>query len=78
MAAHLKQQHGQAWVVGGTQLQSAFIEKKLLDSLEIYEMPVFLGDGIALFPASKHPPYALQAMSAELIAEKVIKKVYYF
>lgn len=41
-------------------------------------MPVFLGDGIALFPASKHPPYALQAMSAELIAEKVIKKVYYF
>ena len=78
LAAHLKQQHGQAWVVGGTQLQSAFIEKKLLDSLEIYEMPVFLGDGIALFPASKYPAYARQALSAELIAEKVIKKVYYF
>ena len=79
LAVHLKQQqYGQAWIVGGTQLQSAFIEKKLLDLLEIYEMPVFLGDGIALFPASKQRPYTLQAMTAEVIAEKVIKKVYFF
>ncbi|TCM60275.1 dihydrofolate reductase [Acinetobacter calcoaceticus] len=79
LAEQLKQRDdGRAWVVGGTQLQNAFIELRLLDRLEIYEMPVCLGDGIRLFPALVQQPYALKSMTATLIEPNIIKKIYQF
>lgn len=41
---------GDVWMVGGGQLQMAFIERGALDAIEIYVMPDLLGGGKALFP----------------------------
>jgi dihydrofolate reductase len=41
---------GDVWVLGGGQLQMAFIECGALDSIEIYVMPELIGGGRPLFP----------------------------
>lgn len=43
---------GDVWVLGGGQLQMAFIERGALDAIEIYVMPELLGGGKPLFPAT--------------------------
>ncbi|MBB4066024.1 dihydrofolate reductase family protein [Gellertiella hungarica] len=45
---------GDVWMLGGGQLQMAFIERGALDELEIYVMPELLGSGRPLFPLSGH------------------------
>lgn len=76
---HLEQNfEGNVWVVGGTQLQNSLIENNLLSSLEIYVMPVLLGDGIPLFPSFTTPQRPLKSITAEMIHGKIIKKVYTF
>lgn len=76
---YLKQNsNGNVWVVGGTQLQNAFIENSLLNSLEIYEMPILLGDGIPLFPSFNPHQQQLKSIHAEMIENKIIKKTYLF
>lgn len=41
---------GDVWVLGGGQLQMAFIERGELDEIEIYVMPELIGGGRPLFP----------------------------
>ena len=41
------------WIVGGAQVQSAFLAAGELDRLEIFLIPVLLGDGIPLFAKAK-------------------------
>ena len=67
---------GNVWVIGGTQLQNALIDHNLLNSLEIYIMPIMLGDGIPLFPSRTSYSYQLKSMSAEMIHNQIIKQVY--
>lgn len=43
---------GDVWMLGGGQLQMAFMERGALDELEIYVMPEIIGGGIPLFPAT--------------------------
>lgn len=43
-------QDGDVWILGGGQLQMAFIENRALDGMEIYVMPELLGGGRPLFP----------------------------
>lgn len=66
------------WVVGGAQLQNSFIENNLLSSLEIYVMPVLLGEGIPLFSSFNTPQRQLKSITAEMIQDQIIKKVYLF
>jgi hypothetical protein len=47
--------------------QNAFIENNFLNSLEIYVMPILLGDGILLFPSFNTNPRQLKSISAETI-----------
>lgn len=42
---------GDVWMLGGGQLQMAFIERGALDEIEIYVMPEIIGGGRPLFPA---------------------------
>ncbi|ESU34471.1 hypothetical protein G3A_00915 [Bacillus sp. 17376] len=46
---------GNVWLVGGGQLVKQFIEKKLIDELELYIIPKLIGDGIPLFPEGTPP-----------------------
>ena len=42
---------GDVWMLGGGELQMAFMERGALDEIEIYVMPELLGGGRPLFPA---------------------------
>jgi len=41
---------GDVWMLGGAQLQMAFMERGALDEIEIYIMPRLIGGGVPLFP----------------------------
>lgn len=43
---------GDVWMLGGGQLQMAFLERGALDEIEIYVIPELLGGGKPLFPAT--------------------------
>lgn len=43
---------GDVWMLGGGQLQMAFLERGALDEIEIYVMPEIIGGGRPLFPAT--------------------------
>lgn len=43
---------GDVWMLGGGQLQMAFMENGALDEIEIYVIPELLGGGRPLFPAT--------------------------
>jgi dihydrofolate reductase len=45
---------GDVWMMGGGQLQMAFLERGALDEIEIYVIPELLGGGRPLFPATGH------------------------
>lgn len=46
---------GDVWLIGGGQIVAAFLEKNLLDELQIAIIPKVLGDGIPLFPKGTVP-----------------------
>ena len=41
---------GDVWMLGGGQLQMAFLEREAIDEIEIYIMPEIIGGGRPLFP----------------------------
>lgn len=43
---------GDIWMLGGGQLQMAFLERGALDEIEIYIIPELLGGGRPLFPST--------------------------
>jgi dihydrofolate reductase len=43
---------GDVWMLGGGQLQMAFMERGALDEIEIYVAPRIIGGGAPLFPAT--------------------------
>lgn len=52
---HLRElDDGDVWIVGGAALQHAFLEAGAMDRLDLFVMPVTLGDGVRLFPKSAH------------------------
>ncbi|WP_028563280.1 dihydrofolate reductase family protein [Paenibacillus pinihumi] len=46
---------GAIWLVGGGQLVKAFLEKELMDEMQIAIIPKLLGEGIPLFPQGVTP-----------------------
>ncbi|NLS00816.1 dihydrofolate reductase [Rhizobium sp. P38BS-XIX] len=59
---------GDVWMLGGGQLQMAFIERNALDEIEIYVIPEILGAGQPLFPLTGH------RASPTLISAKAMDK----
>lgn len=58
---------GDVWMLGGGQLQMAFMERGALDEIEIYVMPELIGGGRPLFPATgfKTSPKLLSAQTLD-------------
>lgn len=59
---------GDVWMLGGGQLQMAFLERGALDEIEIYVIPELLGGGRPLFPATGY------AASPKLISAQAIDR----
>lgn len=59
---------GDIWMLGGGQLQMAFLERGALDEIEIYVIPEMLGGGRPLFP-----PTGFHA-SPELISAQTLDR----
>ena len=50
LAARLKQETtGDIWILGGAAVAQDFLERGLVDRIELYMIPVLLGDGVRLF-----------------------------
>lgn len=58
---------GDVWMLGGGQLQMAFLERGALDELEIYVFPEILGGGAPLFPPATAP------ITPKLISSKTME-----
>ena len=69
---------GNTWVVGGAQLQASFINKRALDTLEVFLMPEILGIGVPLFPEGLISAQTIKSVQASMIDETVIRHVYQF
>ncbi|WP_226642700.1 dihydrofolate reductase family protein [Mesobacillus subterraneus] len=46
---------GYVWLVGGGQLVKQFLEKQLIDEIQLYLIPKLIGEGIPLFPDGTPP-----------------------
>lgn len=66
---------GDTWVVGGAALQRAFLDLGALDRLELFVIPVLLGQGIAMFPPSADR-HALTLRSAAMMAGGIARLDY--
>lgn len=50
-----KESEGYVWLVGGGQLVKQFLEKQLIDEIQLYIIPKLIGEGIPLFPDGTPP-----------------------
>ena len=66
------------WVVGGAQLQWAFIEAGALDVLELFLIPVLLGDGVKLFPKAAGGPRGMVLHSVASLPKGMAHLTYGF
>lgn len=66
---------GDAWVIGGAMLQSAFLEAGAIDQLDLFVIPVLLGDGVRAFPPAKAGP-PLTLLSSEALGMGMVRLSY--
>jgi dihydrofolate reductase len=45
---------GDIWILGGARVAQDFLERGLIDRIELYIIPVLLGDGVRLFSTVDH------------------------
>lgn len=78
LVAHLRAlDNGDVWIIGGGQLQQAFIERGALDRLELFIVPEIVGAGIPLFPPNGFAR-SVTLEAAEPLAAGVVRLVYDF
>ncbi len=68
---------GDVWMLGGGELQMAFMERGALDEIEIYVIPELLGGGRPLFPATGFTA-SPKLMSAQAIDKDCVRLHYAF
>ena len=66
---------GDVWVVGGGIAQRLFLEAGAVDQLDLFVMPVVLGDGIQLFPG-KATFNAMTLVDNQTYADGVVRLSY--
>jgi dihydrofolate reductase len=71
----LDEADGDVWVVGGGEVHSLFLDAGAVDQIDLFVMPVALGDGIPLF-AGGATHIKLQLMDNEVYADGVVRLTY--
>lgn len=76
LAAKLRRESpGDVWLLGGARAARPFLAAGLVDRLELFQIPVLLGDGIRLFEAGL-PPRQLRLDSAQAREKGVVELRY--
>ncbi|MBB3771842.1 dihydrofolate reductase [Angulomicrobium tetraedrale] len=83
LIAHLRAREGEnaggdIWLVGGGGLQAAFIEAGALDRLDLFVIPVLLGEGVPLFPRTPAPPRTLTLEASLALDKGMVRLTYTF
>jgi dihydrofolate reductase len=78
LADRLRAMPGDSWVVGGARLQAAFLEMGALDRLELFVVPVILGDGVPLFQRGLTTPRTPRLLASEGLDKGMVKLDYAF
>lgn len=68
---------GDVWMMGGGQLQMAFIERGALDEIEVYFASAIIGGGYPLFPPTGHKA-TLKLLSAKALGAGMARLHYSF
>jgi dihydrofolate reductase len=68
---------GDVWMLGGGQLQMAFMERGALDEIEIYVISQLLGGGFPLFPANGFEK-RLKLLSSNMLGTGCVRLHYSF
>lgn len=66
---------GDVWVVGGGVIQGLFLQARAVDQLELFLMPVVLGNGVPLF-AGKNTHVGMNLVDNHTYADGVVKLTY--
>ncbi|MFQ5561996.1 MAG: dihydrofolate reductase family protein [Parvularculaceae bacterium] len=76
LAASLREEGGRnVWIMGGGEIVRAFLNAEAWDEMNLFIMPVVLGDGIRLFP-NPSERRALTLTSAQSFANGVVRLDY--
>jgi dihydrofolate reductase len=76
LAAKLKRESpGDIWLLGGAKAARPFLAAGLVDRLELFQIPVLLGDGLRLFEAGL-PPRQLSLEKAQAHEKGVVELLY--
>lgn len=76
LAAELKRgEGGDIWLLGGAKAARPFFAEGLVDRLELFVIPVLLGDGVRLFDPGL-PPRGLSLQKAQAHAKGVVELTY--
>lgn len=78
LAAHLRADLADAWIVGGPMLQGAFLAMGALDRLELCVVPRLLGHGVPVFPPGPVPPRQPRLQSARALPMGMVMLDYAF
>lgn len=78
LIADLRSRKERVWVLGGAQLQAAFLAGGGLDRLELFVIPVLLGDGVRLFPPATIAPARLTLRESEILPLGMVRLAYEF
>ena len=68
---------GDVWMMGGGQLQMAFIERWAMDEIEVYFASAIIGGGYPLFPPTGHKA-TLKLLSAKALGAGMARLHYSF
>lgn len=68
---------GDVWMLGGGQLQMAFMERGALDEIEVYVMPELIGGGRPLFPSNGFET-SLTLLGAQALDQGCVRLHYAF
>jgi dihydrofolate reductase len=63
------------WIMGGAQTINAFLSANAIDRIDLFTIPLLLGDGIRLFDAAR-PELQLKLMSTQTYDKGLTRQSY--
>ncbi len=77
VAAELRQQSTDTWLVGGAALLSSFLQRRLVDEMIITVVPEYLGGGISLWQEVQSAASHWQLLQSRSFADGVVQLHYH-